>query len=153
MNVLSQGERENARKERWRQTRNEHENHFDLPLLIFKALYSNVYSWMSFDAFTHISSVCFFFGPEGKNFFFFLFFRLYERHIITKYLFRYARLTFTTNPELRTKNFSFACLSTVAGAKLSGRDYLHTHFATSVSFFVAFYTKNRHLGRVESSIT
>ena len=61
------------------------------------------YSWMSFDAFTHISSVYFCSALKTKTFSSFFFFCLYERHIITKYLFRYARLTFTTIPNFVRK--------------------------------------------------
>lgn len=145
------------------ETRNKHENHFDLPLLIFKALFHiiqnvyrikrRIYSRMSFDAWPFVvglrASMNVVVGRDPSSFSLLtIFFTSFRCLLSVAVAFERREISFfmlLLRPNLLLISFiHFNAAFTIAGAKLSGRDYLYTHF------WMSFVQKTR---RQRSSIT
>lgn len=131
------------------ETRNKHENHFDLPLLIFKALFHiiqnvyrvkrRIYSRMSFDAWPFVvglrfesEHVCCCRSRSEQLFASYNRFHFVSLPLLGRSRFERQEISFfmlLLRPNLLLISFThFNAAFTIAGAKLSGRDYLYTHF-------------------------
>lgn len=123
------------------ETRNKHENHFDLPLLIFKALFHIIQNVYRTKGECHLMPGCCFVSEHvcWTAFRYFLLSAACSQKASSSRRSFHTLLSIRSAGQLKWISFSFLLyilmllLFTIAGAKLSAEDYLHSHSRRSIA--------------------